>query len=245
MKDEQPSSGLILPRSTETDAGMVTLLDVMGDDFTPVAAARTSYGGDLYADPERNEKLLKYLIDHDHQGPFEFVVLNFELVIPRFLGREFLRYRTASFNEFSQRYADPTEKIDPPGYDNDHLRDQGWIPTTFRKQSKSNKQGSKGALGRILGPKARRMMSDSYGYSWRSYASMLAMGVAREQARAVLPEGAWTRIHMLIKLRNLWNLFDQRISDNAQYEARIIAEAMHDLTKYALAVLMGFYDEHP
>ncbi len=127
------------------DYGHIKLLDMMGDDMTPVRAARVSYDGDLKG-TKQDTGLLKYLLVNGHTSPFEQVVLTWEMKMPIFVARQIVRHRTASLNEVSQRYTE----LDPPEF---------YIPEQFRRQDKVNKQGSK--LGMIQdGDCMREMLQD-------------------------------------------------------------------------------------
>ncbi len=109
------------------DKGWIELQDVMGDDTAIVNAARVSYLGESKG-PDRDKKLLFYLLQHRHTTPFEMVEFKFRVKCPIIVARQWLRHRTFSVNEISRRYS--SEEID------------FYIPDTWRTQSDSNKQAS-------------------------------------------------------------------------------------------------------
>ncbi len=85
------------------DKGFVELVEILGDDNSVVQAARTSYGKGL-TNPERDRKLINYLMEHGHHSPFEHVIFKFHIKLPIFVMRQLVRHRIASINERSGRY---------------------------------------------------------------------------------------------------------------------------------------------
>ena len=85
------------------NTGYISLLEIMGNDWTPVQAARTSYDGSSKG-KEADEKLTRYLLKNRHTTPFEMVELQWEVQAPIFVFRQWHRHRTASINEMSARY---------------------------------------------------------------------------------------------------------------------------------------------
>lgn len=110
----------IMPRIAPLDAHANTV------DFAVVRAARVSMGNGLDT-PEKDEALIRYLMRHKHTSPFEMVECLFHVSLPIFVARQWIRHRTANVNEISARYTE--------------LDDNYYLPGTWRKQGKSNKQG--------------------------------------------------------------------------------------------------------
>jgi len=123
---------LIGKRIEVLDRGWVELQDMMGDDLAIVNAARTSYLGESKGD-ERDKKLLFYLMEHRHDGPFEMVEFRFRVHAPELVWRQLLRHRTGSYNLQSYRYTQAQEE-------------EFYVPEEWRLQSQQNKQGSEGRL---------------------------------------------------------------------------------------------------
>ena len=181
-----------------------------GDNF-PAQAARVSFANDRQEyDETKDLKLIKYLSDHQHLTPFEYQHATVMIECPLFIRSQIHRHRTFSFNEISRRYT--SEEI---GF---------WIPTVWRKQSDKNKQGSEGCFAYD----DSQSMVESYQANCQTivetYARMLAIGIAREQARAILPQSLLTRFYMGGNLRNWVHFLELRLDEHAQYEVRVIAE---------------------
>tara|TARA_Y100000385_G_scaffold153187_1_gene158949 strand:- start:2351 stop:3010 length:660 start_codon:yes stop_codon:yes gene_type:complete len=175
--------------------------------------ARVSNPGNQYNE-ETAEKLVQYLIKHKHWSPFEMVNVCIEIETTRDISRQLLRHRSFSFQEFSQRYADPTEDLD-------------FVTRPARLQDHKNRQNS------IEIP-----MEDSINYVWESYQEViierakkayawaLEAGIAKEQARAILPEGLTkTRLYVNGTLRSWIHYCEVRGDESTQLEHRQIAQA--------------------
>lgn len=193
------------------DKGFVRLVDSMGDDRRVVAAARISYGQESKGE-EKDRKLIKYLLNHGHLSPFEQVIFTFHLKAPIFVLRQLMRYRTAKWNELSARYVEVKEEF--------------YVPQEWRTQDPKNKQASV-----VAGPDdiASMYYESVLGVAYQAYQALLERGVAREVARGVLPLATYSEVYMTIDLRNLLNVFKQRIHEGAQLETRVYAEAMRTL----------------
>jgi thymidylate synthase (FAD) len=133
---------------------------------------------------ETSEKLLKYLIRENHWSPFEMVSVCMEIETTRDIARQILRHRSFSFQEFSQRYANPEDSL-------------GWTNREARLQDKQNRQNSidtedDGLQHDWLIKQDKVKLASIQAYNWA-----LEMGIAKEQARAVLPEGMMrSRLYM-------------------------------------------------
>lgn len=190
----------------------------MGDDLAIVNAARTSYLG-ASKGPDEDKKLLQYLWRHRHDGPFEMAEVKFRLRAPLVTFWQLVRHRTGSFNLQSGRYT----VFDENSY---------YLPETLRLQSKSNKQGSDGILEPDVADPLLLEMEDHYRASWGLYKRLIGQGVAKEQARLVLPGfavyyiGVWK-----IDLRNFLGFLSLRLAKEAQEEIRLYAEAMARLVE--------------
>lgn len=197
--------------------GFVELLDVFGSDSRIVSAARVSYDGDSKgADADR--KLLFYLYQHRHTSPFEQCNVTFRIQMPIFVMRQFVRHRTFRLNELSGRYTEYDELFFSPGIG-------GW-----RKQNTTgNKQGSAGEVD--LQDTAQDIAQATYITCFSAYEELLAFGVAKEQARMVLPQALYTKIVVNCDLHNLLNFFRLRLDSHAQGEIRDVADAMAQLVR--------------
>lgn len=167
---------------------------------------------------ETNEKLLGYLSKHKHWSPFEMVSACLEIETTRDIARQILRHRSFSFQEFSQRYADPTQDLD-------------FVIREARLQDEKNRQNSietdSVELQRDWDRHQRRvlwMVKEVYEWAIKN-------GIAKEQARAVLPEGLTkSRMYMNGTLRSWIHFIELRSANGTQKEhmevARACAEAI-------------------
>ncbi len=159
-----------------------------------------------------SEKLVKYLIKHKHWSPFEMVSLTLEIDTTRDIAHQIVRHRSFAFQEFSQRYADPAAMGFP--YE---LRET-------RLQDETNRQNSVETNDELLNKhwiqQQKRVMDVADGvYKWA-----IAVGIAKEQARAVLPEGLTkSRLYMAGTLRSWIHYVDVRTTPGTQKEHLEIA----------------------
>ena len=165
---------------------------------------------------ETSEKLLKYLIREKHWSPFEMVSVCMEIETTRDIARQILRHRSFSFQEFSQRYANPDDSL-------------GWKNREARLQDTKNRQNSIEVEDNALQQKWLSQQDLVRLASIKAYNWALERGVAKEQARAVLPEGLMqSRIYMNGTLRSWIHYIELRSSNGTQKEHRMIARACAD-----------------
>ena len=167
---------------------------------------------------ETSEKLIKYLVKHQHWSPLEMVSACLEITTTRDIARQILRHRSFSFQEFSQRYADPTKDL------NFVLRDA-------RKQDTKNRQNSieldmNNDADRFLAAGWENIQRDLIKKSREAYEWAIANGIAKEQARAVLPEGLIeSRLYMNGTLRSWVHFIELRSGNGTQLEHQNVAIA--------------------
>jgi thymidylate synthase (FAD) len=205
----------------------VHLIDIMGDDSAIVQAARVSYGQGTKT-PSEDTALIRYLMRHWHTTPFEMVELKFRIKCPIFVARQHFRHRTASINELSARYS--------------VVKNEFWIPTQFRGQSAVNKQGSDG----VIDDPSMEIYSkyvESCERSFKAYEDLITAGVAREQARAVLPMSTMTEFYWKINLHNLLHYLRLRLDSTAQQEIRELAQMIFALLKSKLPVVAQAFQD--
>ncbi len=186
-------------------------------DTFPAKAARVSFGNDdLERTVEQDNKLMNYLADHQHMTPFEYQHATFMIECPLFIRSQIHRHRTFSFNEISRRYTS-----DDLGF---------WVPTTWRKQAEKNRQASGEALNEAnLQHGLKREYQRRCEQLQRDYDYLLESGVAREQARAILPQSLLTRFYMGGNLRNWAHFLKLRLDSHAQPEVRIVAQKIEKI----------------
>jgi thymidylate synthase (FAD) len=156
---------------------MIELLETFGNDLTVVNAARVSFHKESNDMNVRDEKLIQYLADHNHNSPFFHPQLRFRVKIPIFVAREWFRH-TVGFarNEVSRRYVDSPPEL--------------WFPTEFRERDPNLKQGSKETS--VQNPNVKEVYDQAMHDSLKAYYSLLENKVAPEIARAVLPMSMYT-----------------------------------------------------
>jgi thymidylate synthase (FAD) len=166
---------------------------------------------------ETSEKLIRYLIKHKHWSPLEMVSVCLEIETTRDIARQILRHRSFSFQEFSQRYADPTKDLD-------------FVVREARLQDTKNRQNS---VDLDLTDDTQRQIA----YQWENlqrdlinktrdvYTWAVEKGIAKEQARAVLPEGLTvSRLYMNGTLRSWVHFIELRSSNGTQKEHQLVAK---------------------
>ncbi len=157
-------------------------------------------------------KLWNYLQKHKHWSPFEMVSICLEINTTRAIGRQLLRHRSFSFQEFSQRYADPTEPL-------------GFSFQEARTQDLSNRQNSHKTEDRGLMRFWEAAQARVKDIALSEYIQALSNGIAKEQARALLPEGLTnSRLYMNGTLRSWLHFIEVRTDVSAQEEVRQLAE---------------------
>ena len=206
--------------------GLVQLIDVMPriapegqtGDYAIAQAARVSYGDGTKSINE-DKGLINYLMRHSHTTPTEMVVFKFRIKVPIFVSRQMCRHRQISMNEVSGRYS--------------VMKDEFYFPKSedLRKQSNANKQGSEGAIDEIQSAVFSEGIKSQCKSAYELYLRMLDSGVAREQARMVLPLNLYTEFYWKQDLHNLLHFLALRLDSHAQYEIQVYAQAMCDLIK--------------
>lgn len=209
---------IITTNGNSVGSGM-TLADMMSVDEFIAYVARVSNPGNQN-NTLTAPKLLRYLAKHKHWSPFEMVHVVMEINTTRDIGRQILRHRSFTFQEFSQRYADPT-------------KDMGFVTREARLQDTKNRQNSIETSDEELQRDWEFIQSiitekAEYAYKWA-----IDNGVAKEQARAVLPEGLiLSRMYMAGSLRSWIHYCQLRAGPETQKEHREIAlDAWYQITE--------------
>ena len=158
------------------------------------------------------EKLVDYLIKNKHWSPLEMVSMCLEIETTRDIARQILRHRSFSFQEFSQRYADPTKELD-------------FVLREARLQDPKNRQNSVEntnlAVATWWEERQKRVIHEAK----EAYAWAIQNGIAKEQARAVLPEGLTvSRLYMNGTLRSWIHFIELRSANGTQKEHQLVAK---------------------
>ena len=206
----------------DDEIGGVALIQSMGDDLTIVNSARASLGQVSTEMGEREEKLCNFLIKEGHTSTTEHNVVSFWIKVPLFVARQQMRHRTFSYNEISRRYTSSDIEF--------------YLPNEMRKQDTKNRQAS---LDETFNPIVE---FDPYEYpkflkldavsaikshasdSIRLYNQLIEKGVARDQARMILPQNLYTTYWATGSLHNWVNSFiAKRDHPDAQWEIKLLA----------------------
>ena len=162
---------------------------------------------------ETSEKLIRYLVKHQHWSPLEMVSACCEITTTRDIARQILRHRSFSFQEFSQRYADPTQELD-------------FVLREARLQDPANRQNSIDTQDNLLQIEWERAQKRVLFAVRDAYAWAIKNGIAKEQARAVLPEGLTeSRLYMNGTLRSWIHFIELRSANGTQREHQEVARA--------------------
>ena len=162
---------------------------------------------------ETSEKLIRYLVRHQHWSPLEMVSACMEITTTRDIARQILRHRSFSFQEFSQRYADPTTDLE-------------FVTRSGRLQDPKNRQNSIEHDDNLLENEWYRAQQRVIYAAKREYEWAIKNGIAKEQARAVLPEGLIeSRLYMNGTLRSWIHFVELRSANGTQLEHQQVAVA--------------------
>jgi thymidylate synthase (FAD) len=211
------------------DKGYVRLVDVLGNDLTPVNAARVSYDKESSELSDKDERLLKFLAREGHTSPFRHAMLQFEVYAPLMVARQWWKYVVGSdhtmeaWNESSRRYV--TEQ--PEFY----------IPhaSEWRMKPENSKQGSGEAYyiqDSVGAVKATEGLKDLIKKSLQAYERALELGICAEQARLFLPAyGLYVRWYWTASLAGVAHFLNQRLEHDAQKEIQDYAKAVKYLAE--------------
>ena len=163
---------------------------------------------------ETSQRLIRYLIEHQHWSPFEMVNMCVEISTTRSIAAQILRHRSFSFQEFSQRYAEVTLRPKMP---------------YFRAPDPKNRQNSTDTLSEEVLREADQVAAVALVESYKAYNRLLELGVAKECAREVLPLAIPTRLYMNGSIRSWLHYCDLRTAHGTQKEHAQIAAQVQDI----------------
>ena len=228
-------------RFTILDKGSLELLETFGNELTIVNAARVSFGVTKDSLDQKDIKLIKYLYKHKHFSPFRHVMFRFHIKAPEFVMRQWYKHvvgaeTTSSYatkdhawNEISGRYK-PVEEF--------------YVPEVWRKQSKSSKQASAGNLDDETNKEVCNLFNEYMTTTKRIYDEMIEKGVAKEEARIILPLNQYTEVIWTCSAQAMLNFIELRDEPTSQVEIREYAIKMRELIKDKFPVLYDvWFDE--
>lgn len=180
---------------------------------------------------ETSEKLLKYLAKHKHWSPFEMVSACIEINTTRDIARQILRHRSFSFQEFSQRYANPVEELE-------------FVKREARMQDTKNRQNSIEIDDRSLQTEWEQEQERVIEICQEVYKNAIEKGIAKEVARAVLPEGLTkSRLYMNGTIRSWIHFIELRSANGTQKECSEVAIACAEAISKIFPMAEDFINE--
>ena len=208
------------------DKGHIELVDTLGDDLTPVNAARVSFGGRSDEFTNKDKRLSKFLIKHKHFSPFRHQHIMVIVKAPEFVLRQWYKHvvgiettsssvtKDHAWNEISGRYI-PVQEY--------------YHPSVWRKQSEDNKQASEGVLDDLQQKRMTQFYNDYMNQVEMTYDRMIEAGMAKEQARIVLPLSQYTLVWWTASFQSVMNFIELRDEPTAQWEIQEYANAMQKI----------------
>lgn len=210
------------------DKGFIEVIDSLGDDLTVVNSARVSFGKRKEVYDKSDERLVRYLAKYKHFSPFRHLQVQFHIKAPEFVMRQWYKHvvgiettsnssaKDHAWNEISGRYV-PVEDY--------------YEPSVWRKQSDDNKQASEGVLDDLQ----QRRMDDAYNDLMRkvrmTYDKMVKAGMAKEQARIILPLNQYTEVYWTASFQAIMNFIELRNEKTSQIEIQEYAKVMLEQMK--------------
>jgi thymidylate synthase (FAD) len=177
------------------------------------------------------DKLLNYLIKHKHWSPFEMVSACIEINTTRDIARQILRHRSFSFQEFSQRYANPVEELE-------------FVTREARMQDTKNRQNSIEISDRSIQDKWQQEQNKVIEVCQQVYKNAIEKGIAKEVARAVLPEGLTkSRLYMNGTIRSWIHFIELRSANGTQKECSDVAVACAQAISKIFPMATDFINE--
>jgi len=210
------------------DKGFIEVVDSLGNDLTVVNSARVSFGKRKSVWSAADRRLVKYLAKYKHYSPFRHLQVQFHIKAPEFVMRQWYKHvvgietssnastKDHAWNEISGRYV-PVEDF--------------YTPDVWRKQSEDNKQASEGVLDDLQ----QKRMTSTYNEFMRqvemAYDRMIDAGMAKEQARIILPLNQYTEVYWTASFQAIMNFIELRNEKTSQWEiqeyAKVLLECMY------------------
>ena len=222
--------------------GFVEVIDSLGSDLTVVNSARVSFGKRKEVYDKSDRALVRYLAKHKHFSPFRHMVVQFHLKAPEFVMRQWYKHvvgieTTSSYptkdhawNEISGRYTPVSDY---------------YIPEIWRKQSEDNKQASEGELDKLQQKRMSHLYERYLFEVERVYDTMVDAGMAKEQARVVLPLSQYTEVYWTASFQAIMNFIELRDETTAQWEiqqyAKCLKEMMYEIYPETVKIWSDVY----
>ena len=219
-----------MSKSDVLDKGFIEVVDSLGNDLTVVNSARVSFGKRKTVWSASDRRLCKYLAKHKHYSPFRHLQVQFHIKAPEFVMRQWYKHvvgiettsnsstKDHAWNEISGRYVEVEDY---------------YIPNVWRKQSEDNKQASEGTLTEVQNSRAIHSYNTALTTTMNMYERLVRdYGVAKEQARVILPLSQYTEVYWTASFQAIMNFIELRNEKTAQIEiqeyAKVLLELMHE-----------------
>ena len=211
-------------KSEVLDKGFIEVVDSLGNDLTVVNSARVSFGKRKETFDKSDERLVRYLAKYKHYSPFRHLQVQFHIKAPEFVMRQWYKHivgidttsnsatKDHAWNEISGRYVEVEDY---------------YTPSVFRRQSEDNKQASEGAIEQQSA--ALGAWEESLKHAKTFYENLLRLGVAKEQARAILPLNQYTEVYWTASFQAIANFIELRAEKTSQWEIQEYAKALQNL----------------
>ena len=205
------------------DKGFIEVIDHLGNDLTVSNSARVSFGKRKVKYDKSDERLVRYLAKNKHYSPFRHLMVQFHIKAPEFVMRQWYKHvvgaettsssltKDHAWNEISGRYV-PVEEY--------------YIPKNWRQQSEDSKQASIGAIAQQ--EEATECYAKAIQVGRHYYDRLLELGVAKEQARIVMPLSQYTEVYWTASFQAIVNFIELRDEPTAQWEIREYAKVLKE-----------------
>ena len=208
------------------DKGFIEVVDSLGNDLTVVNSARVSFGKRKTKFDKSDERLVRYLAKYKHYSPFRHLQVQFHIKAPEFVMRQWYKHvvgiettsnssaKDHAWNEISGRYV-PVEDF--------------YVPSIWRKQSDDNKQASEGVLDDLQQKRMSSVFNEYMRQVEMAYDRMIDAGMAKEQARIILPLNQYTEVYWTASFQAIMNFIELRNEKTSQIEIQEYAKSLLDL----------------
>ena len=223
------------------DKGFIEVVDSLGNDLTVVNSARVSFGKRKTYWDKSDERLVRYLAKYKHYSPFRHLQVQFHIKAPEFVMRQWYKHvvgiettsnsstKDHAWNEISGRYV-PVEEY--------------YIPQIWRKQSDDNKQASEGELDDEQNKKAIHYYETALTTTMNMYDRLINdLGVAKEQARVILPLSQYTEVYWTASFQAVMNFIELRNEKTSQIEIQEYAKVLLKLMKETFPKITDIWAE--
>ena len=210
------------------DKGFIEVVDSLGNDLTVVNSARVSFGKRKTKWDKSDERLVRYLAKYKHYSPFRHLQVQFHIKAPEFVMRQWYKHvvgiettsnssaKDHAWNEISGRYV-PVEDF--------------YYPSVWRKQSDDNKQASEGVLDDLQQKRMDMVFNEYMRQVEMAYDRMIDAGMAKEQARIILPLNQYTEVYWTASFQAIMNFIELRNEKTSQIEIQEYAKVMLEQMK--------------